>query len=208
MTFDLVLKECLLMTQTKLHVLSKEVGYDPSYLSRFSNGLLLPNPKVAHQLMNDLGTYFSSVILQNGLLSKAQKELGLKNVTEETLESQLIDLFIRSFQNSMNEKTKSLKIKKESEMIDFVGLVLEIRDILDVHSSGKLVVSLPPQLLKLFEKEFNKNQLESVESQYSFIYLEDTFCYVINVFEDYQKLVVARFNALTTLREIQFMLGL
>lgn len=204
-TFDKVLKTCLQLTHTKLNVLSKEVGYDPSYLSRFSNGLLLPNPRQAKSLCLSLAQYFSKAILQQNLLFEVQKEFELDELTEESLQEQLAKLFFNSYKTSALEKSRSIKINKEAELLDSVSFIIELKDIIKETKPDTLIYQCPASLI---DKLNLTKTHQVVESAYQFIYIPDVCFYFIQYFEEHQKLVVARLSQPQQLREIEYMLNI
>lgn len=205
MTFDKVLKTCLQLTHTKLNVLSKAVGYDPSYLSRFSNGLLLPNPRQAKSLCLSLAQAFSKIILQQDLLDEVEKELKLNDVTPETLQQTLETLFINSYKASALEKSRSIKINKESELVDSVSFILELKDMIKEVQPEKLIYQCPSELID--KLNFQKIH-QVIESSHQFIYIPDICVYFIQYFDEHQKLIVARLSQTQQLREIEYMLNI
>ena len=118
MQFHTMLKKSITITYTKLRVLSKAVGVDPSYLSRFSNGLILPSAQITQQLMIDLGKFFFQY-----------KEV--KDEFNVDTEEELIDLFRESMNKSIELSQPKMKFK-EAELTDYLSLMIELREVLDV----------------------------------------------------------------------------
>lgn len=199
MQYHTFLKKCLKLTHTKLVVLSKHVGVDASNLSRFSNGHLLPNPATSNKFNEDLGEFFFNTIEKMEQKDEVLKELGIKN------QQQLIDKFKRTFQNAYISQTPVFKFK-EPEVLDYVGLMVELSDVISDLNITQCVVSLPPRLLTLIQTL--PVDLVLVEMPISFIYIKNVVFYSLSPFEEFQKAATTRFSFPHQLRELDICLNL
>ena len=59
------LKKLLTFTQAKFVSLAEVVGYDVSYVNKWSNGTKLPSSRYIEQINEDLGRYFAALIKEN-----------------------------------------------------------------------------------------------------------------------------------------------
>ena len=59
------LKKLLTFTQAKFVSLAEVVGYDVSYVNKWSNGTKLPSSRYIEQINEDLGRYFATLIKEN-----------------------------------------------------------------------------------------------------------------------------------------------
>jgi len=61
--YALTLKNMVTLTQTKLHVLAEVVGYDISYISKWSSGIKLPSSRCIEQVNEAMSLYFAKSII-------------------------------------------------------------------------------------------------------------------------------------------------
>ena len=59
------LKKLLTFTQAKFVSIAEVVGYDISYVNKWSNGTKLPSSRYIEQINEDLGRYFTRLIKEN-----------------------------------------------------------------------------------------------------------------------------------------------
>ncbi len=149
MQFSFVFKQLLIITSVKLNALSNEVGYDSSYLSRFSTGKLLPKGKNAPILFRKLAVYFVKQIKAHNLMDLVSKEFNISNDLNN-LEDELYELFTISYQGSIgqiNSETQS-----NSSQILFTSDQLaeyfldQVEDELVVSGNDRLLVTIIDQL--------------------------------------------------------------
>lgn len=149
MQFSFVFKQLLIITSVKLNALSNEVGYDSSYLSRFSTGKLLPKGKNAPILFRKLAVYFAKQIKAHNLMDLVSKEFNISNDLNN-LEDELYELFTISYQGSIgqiNSETQS-----NSSQILFTSDQLaeyfldQVEDELVVYGNDRLLVTIIDQL--------------------------------------------------------------
>lgn len=190
MQFHTMLKKSITITYTKLRVLSKAVGVDPSYLSRFSNGLILPSAQITQQLMIDLGKFFFQY-----------KEV--KDEFNVDTEEELIDLFRESMNKSIELSQPKMKFK-EAELTDYLSLMIELREVLDVLKEPQVLLSLPNTLETMVQSIIV--DADSIEHSNSFIYVKDVVYYALHPFENFQKVMVTRFSQPNQLKEIEMCL--
>lgn len=201
MNFGQVLKQCINLTHTKLHVLSKAVGYDTSYLSRFSNGKLIPKGKSALKLCEDCGHFFADLFVSHDLLEVVERTFQLETLVKDNVHDQMVHLFMSAYRKSVEDKPQSLKGIKGSDLLDYVSLVVELQEIQLVE---RFYICVPDDLFDLMNKHV-KN-IKRIESNDYFIYVPSHFFYSLTVFEQYQKIIVARLVSGHELREIDLMM--
>lgn len=207
MNYAKLLKTCIHLTNTKLNVLSGVVGYDSSYLSRFSNGKLLPKGKAALKLCEDFGRFFAGQIQQQNLYKLASKQLNLE-LTEANIEKVLSTAFCEAYHQAKQTLPQELKGLAGSDVFDYLTLILEVMDIVHDTQAEELIYSLPTQFKQLFLNNMNGIQLKETDSSFHFLYIAGQCFYGCQFFEDFQKVLLARVTSNSTLREIELMLKL
>lgn len=163
MQFSSVFKQLLIITSVKLNTLSKEVGYDSSYLSRFSTGKLLPKGKNAPILFRKLSVYFSNQIRIHNLIDLVSKEFNMSG-NLETLEDELYELLTLSYQGSIGTSDPENQINT-SEILFTVDqladyLLSHVDDELVVCENGTLISTLVSQL-NISKKKYNFHLITS-----------------------------------------------
>lgn len=203
--FSDLLKTCLELTHTKLNVLSKEVGYDPSYLSRFSNGKLLPKGVAALKLCEDLGSFFAKQIMILDELDIALSILNLDQIkNEDQLRQQLSLAFKEAYHQSHSIPNKKSKVVHGQQVMDVVSFVLELQK----YEKSTMTISLPNALYNKLEKTLSLHNVQEKEHHYYFIYIENTCYYGLQYFEDFQKLIVNRLQNSQDLKQCELLLDL
>lgn len=90
MTFGQAIKQLLYINGIKMGVLANVLGYDISYLSKWTNDAKLPSPKSAELLCDKIAVYVSSVSTQASRAETAAK-LGLEMRGEGSFAADLAD---------------------------------------------------------------------------------------------------------------------
>lgn len=150
MQFSSVFKQLLIITSVKLNTLSSHVGYDSSYLSRFSTGKLLPKGKNAPILFRKLSIYFSKQILTHNLIDLVSKEFNISG-DPDSLEEELYELFTIAYQKSIGHSDLEHQLV-ESEILFTVDqladfLLSSVDDELVVYGNDELVSTIMKQLI-------------------------------------------------------------
>lgn len=149
MQFSSVFKQLLIITSVKLNALSNEVGYDSSYLSRFSTGKLLPKGKNAPILFRKLAVYFAKQIRAHNLIDLVSKEFNINNDLRK-LEDELYELLTISYQESIgqiNSDTQSISSQilfTADQLAEFFLNLVE--DELVIFGNEKLLTTIIDQL--------------------------------------------------------------
>lgn len=73
-SYAATLKRLITFTQTKFISLADIVGYDISYVSKWSNGTKLPSSKYVERINEEMGHYFADIII-----SKKKEEAFYKS---------------------------------------------------------------------------------------------------------------------------------
>lgn len=191
MQFHTILKESLTITHTKLKVLSKAVGIDPSYLSRFSNGILLPSRQIIKPLSESLGNFFYSY-------DEIKEHFDVKS------EKELVELFQTAYESSKSEQKAVLKFK-QPEFTDYLSLIIELRELSTHIEQSDVLVNCPPHLLSLIKQVFPKCVVRDSINQ--FIYIPKVAYFALQPFEQFQKVMVTRFSESYQLKEIELCLA-
>lgn len=194
MQFHTILRKSLKTTFTKLRILGNVLGVDPSYLSRFSTGKILPSSQMIDQLCIDLGKFFWEASSQYPDL---RKELKVKS------EQDYIDLFKESYERTLRETKPRMKFKP-AEFTNYFDLISELKEVIQEVDGQKIRVSLPETLLELV-KQLDV-EVEVIKHMNQFIYFEELVYYALQPFENYQKVMVTRFAHPSHLKEIEICL--
>ena len=77
------LKKLLTFTQAKFVSIAEVVGYDISYVNKWSNGTKLPSSRYIEQINEDLGRYFTRLIKENNREKRFIKTFALPEDTTD-----------------------------------------------------------------------------------------------------------------------------
>ena len=106
------LKRLLTFTQAKFVSIAEVVGYDISYVNKWSNGTKLPSSRYIEQINEDLGRYFTRLIKENNREKRFIKTFSLPEDTT--------DLEFAITQHSPNTSDKN-KRRKASCLITSIN---------------------------------------------------------------------------------------
>ncbi|MEE0658329.1 MAG: hypothetical protein UCI88_04385 [Megasphaera massiliensis] len=62
--YSATLKKLISFTQAKFIALADVVGYDVSYVNKWSNGTKLPSSRYVERINEDMGQYFAELIVK------------------------------------------------------------------------------------------------------------------------------------------------
>lgn len=130
MEFSHALKSLMAITGIKLTTLSKEVGFDTSYLSRYANGKMIPKLNQMQVLSTNLATCFGSILANEyELLNDVNELLNLK-LTQDNVTHQLKEFFMNSIKKDIQSQALSREVQNSINekhvyyLDDFVQLIL------------------------------------------------------------------------------------
>ena len=77
------LKRLITFTQAKFISLADVVGYDVSYVNKWSNGTKLPSSRYVERINEEMGHYFAELIAKQGKKEKFFKTFPISETAED-----------------------------------------------------------------------------------------------------------------------------
>ena len=104
-SYSLVLKELLNFSQIKYAALSHAIGYDLSYVSKWTTGIRLPAAKNVDRINQEIARFLSEIIIkQDNLEAFAQHFLGRASIEQENVAFEIYQSLSCAYRNSLECK--------------------------------------------------------------------------------------------------------
>lgn len=104
-SYSSVLKELLNFSQIKYAVLSQAIGYDLSYVSKWTTGMRLPAAKNVDRINQEIARFISEIIIkQNNLEKFAEHFLRKKSVEPENIAFEIYQCLSCAYRSSLHCK--------------------------------------------------------------------------------------------------------
>ena len=102
---SLVLKELLNFSQIKYAALSHAIGYDLSYVSKWTTGIRLPAAKNVDRINQEIARFLSEIIIkQNNLEAFAEHFLGRESIEQENVAFEIYQSLSCAYRSSLECK--------------------------------------------------------------------------------------------------------
>ena len=104
-SYSLVLKELLNFSQIKYAALSHAIGYDLSYVSKWTTGIRLPAAKNVDRINQEIARFLSEIIIkQNNLEAFAEHFLGRESIEQENVAFEIYQSLSCAYRSSLECK--------------------------------------------------------------------------------------------------------
>lgn len=97
------LKRLIKFTNSRSTYIAKCIGYDVSYISKWSHGSKLPSSRSIERINEELGHYFAAAITQKGTFSQCCQEFSL-TTTEDELPFAISQYLSAAYRSSLQKK--------------------------------------------------------------------------------------------------------
>lgn len=110
------LKRLIKFTKSKSTYVAEHIGYDVSYISKWSHGSKLPSSRSIERINDELGQYFATAITQQGNCSQCYKQFSLVP-DDDDLASEISQYLSAAYRSSLQKKQMPITETKASVRI-------------------------------------------------------------------------------------------
>jgi len=114
--YGLALKKLIKFTKSKSKYIAAYIGYDVSYISKWSHGSKLPSSRAIERINDDLGAYFAAAIMRQETFTDCCTAFSLETTPDE-LPSALSQYLSNAYRASLQQKQQPMAETKSAVRI-------------------------------------------------------------------------------------------
>lgn len=187
-------KKCIIISKAKQVFLADRTGYDPSYISRYSNGIIVPPNHSHKKFIHDSVDAFLELYEENQLIDYEMILYKKVNSIDELKHALVTDLTKRYNSDKLLIDIKQ-SISKVTKIQSYSEFSMAIAPLLKEITSF-VFLSVPKELEKEiisvleFEKKKDRNYLIFNETKKNYIFVKNIVSFNLTIFET-KKSVIA-----------------